>query len=171
MLLKLCHKKQLCTYCSSCIKRKNKVLHSQELFPVSGLSVDQWRWTCEARQPLRSPVPLLTAGECSADSRQVKVLAELPLPPLRTKLSYQRDVQGCSQDEALQKTRHLPPYQTTEAQIFPVNLTAAAAEAPFQSHLSHFSIKQSETSHPVLDAERRPLPCRGVGGGLAGGRR
>lgn len=61
---------------------------------------------------------------------------------------------------AARRTLHLRPYRATGAQIFPVKPTAAAVEAPFQSHLSHFSIKQSETPHPVLDAERR-----GVGGG------
>lgn len=108
---------------------------------------------------------LLTAGECPADSRQVKVLAEIPLPPPRTKLSYQRDVHGCSKDETVQKVRHLRPYQTTEAQIFSVNPSAAPIKASFQSHLSHFPIKQSETPHPVLDTERRLPWCRSVGGG------
>lgn len=52
----------------------------------SGVSVHQRRWTSEAGQQAES-VWLLTAGECPADSSQVKVVAEIPLPPPRTKLS------------------------------------------------------------------------------------
>lgn len=51
------------------------------------------------------------------------------------------------------RLRHLQSYQSAQAQIFSVNPSAAS----FQSHLSHFPIKQSETPHPVLGDERRLL--------------